>query len=197
MLESRSQPGWPKRERSFRGCQVPWAPGPATSRLWYGGWPGVDGPAPLGLELAIPRVDAHRVARDQVAFLGDGEDLAEPRDRLVDRLLRQRALADLELAVAPPRPANAPPEPDYAKPGVLEQIATQAGFEPESGFDTTWALEYSDEDTLRRAHSSPPPGSPSSSDLTRRRQSRTRSARASPATAPRTGAIDSTTHSTT
>jgi hypothetical protein len=40
------------------------------------------------------------VARDQVALLGDGEDLAEPRDGLVDRLRRQRALADLVLAVA-------------------------------------------------------------------------------------------------
>ena len=51
----------------------------------------------------------------------------------------------------PPRPANARPEPAYAKPGVLEAIASEAGLEPESAFDTTWALEYSDEDTLRRA----------------------------------------------
>jgi hypothetical protein len=51
----------------------------------------------------------------------------------------------------PARPADAPPEPDYAKPGVLEEIASLAGLEPESAFDTTWALEYPDEDTLRRA----------------------------------------------
>ena len=34
---------------------------------------------------------------------------------------------------------------------MLEELASLAGLEPESAFDTTWALEYSDEDTLRRA----------------------------------------------
>jgi hypothetical protein len=51
----------------------------------------------------------------------------------------------------PPRPADAPPEPDYSKRGVLEDLATQAGLAPEQAFDKTWALEYPDEDTLRRA----------------------------------------------
>ena len=51
----------------------------------------------------------------------------------------------------PPRPADAPPEPDYSQPGVLKDIATRAGLEPESAFDTTWPLEYPDEDTLGRA----------------------------------------------
>jgi hypothetical protein len=35
----------------------------------------------------------------------------------------------------PPRPADAPPEPDYSEPGVLEDIATRAGLVPESAFD--------------------------------------------------------------
>jgi hypothetical protein len=51
----------------------------------------------------------------------------------------------------PPRPADAPPEPDYSKPGVLEEIATQAGLEPERALDMTWSYEYPDEDALRRA----------------------------------------------
>ena len=51
----------------------------------------------------------------------------------------------------PPRPAGAPPESDYSEPGVLEGIATQAGLEPERAFDTTWAYEYADAETLRRA----------------------------------------------
>jgi hypothetical protein len=61
------------------------------------------------------------------------------------------AMKEIVRPFMPPRPADAPPEPDYAKPGVLEEIASQAGLEPESAFDTTWALEYPDEDTLRRA----------------------------------------------
>lgn len=51
----------------------------------------------------------------------------------------------------PPRPADAPPEPDYTKPGVLEDLAIQAGLERESAFDVSWAYQYPDEDTLRRA----------------------------------------------
>ena len=41
-----------------------------------------------------------RVARDEVAFLGNGEDLPEPGDRLVDRLGAEDVLADLVLAIA-------------------------------------------------------------------------------------------------
>src|SRR3954447_9252498 len=64
---------------------------------------------------------------------------------------------DLEVVKAiirpflPRRPADAPPEPDYAKPGVLEDIATTAGLEPESTFDSTWPYKYPDEDAVRRA----------------------------------------------
>ena len=61
------------------------------------------------------------------------------------------AMKEIVRPFMPPRPADAPPEPDYSKPGVLEDLATQAGLEPESAFDTTWAYEYPDEDTLRRA----------------------------------------------
>jgi SAM-dependent methyltransferase len=52
---------------------------------------------------------------------------------------------------APPRPADAPPEPDYSKPGVLEDIATDAGLIPEQSFDTSWAFTFPDQETLERA----------------------------------------------
>jgi SAM-dependent methyltransferase len=55
----------------------------------------------------------------------------------------------------PPRPADAPPEPDYAAPGVLEDLGTEAGLEPESTFDTTWAYEYEDDEALGRAMVAP------------------------------------------
>jgi SAM-dependent methyltransferase len=51
----------------------------------------------------------------------------------------------------PQRPPDAPAEPDYAEPGVLEELARRAGLTPESTFDATWALEYPDRETLGRA----------------------------------------------
>jgi hypothetical protein len=55
----------------------------------------------------------------------------------------------------PPRPADAPAEPDYSRPGVLEALATEAGLTPETAFDTRWAYEYPDEETLSRAMVAP------------------------------------------
>jgi hypothetical protein len=51
----------------------------------------------------------------------------------------------------PPRPADAPPEPAYGRPAVLEAMATEAGLTPEEAFETRWAYEYPDEETLSRA----------------------------------------------
>ena len=61
------------------------------------------------------------------------------------------AMKQIARPFMPPRPADAPPEPDYAKPGALEDIATDAGLDPERAFDTTWSYGYADEDTVRRA----------------------------------------------
>jgi hypothetical protein len=51
----------------------------------------------------------------------------------------------------PPRPPDAPPDPDLSQPGALEALAAQASLTPERTFETTWAYEYPDEDTLGRA----------------------------------------------
>jgi hypothetical protein len=51
----------------------------------------------------------------------------------------------------PPRPADAPPEPDLSAPGVLERVATAAGLTPTDTFDIGWAYEYADEEELGRA----------------------------------------------
>jgi SAM-dependent methyltransferase len=61
------------------------------------------------------------------------------------------AMKEIVRPFMPPRPANAPPEPELWKPGVLEQMAGRAGLVPESVFDTTWAYEPPDEATLRQA----------------------------------------------
>lgn len=33
---------------------------------------------------------------------------------------------------------------------MLEALASQAGLDPESAFDTTWSYEFPDEETVRR-----------------------------------------------
>jgi SAM-dependent methyltransferase len=96
-------------------------------------------------------------ANDIVAALCEAGRVARPGAPVVIQVWGPHERNDLEAMkeivrpFMPPRPADAPPEPDYSKRGVLEDLATQAGLEPEQAFDTTWALEYPDEDTLRRA----------------------------------------------
>ncbi len=51
----------------------------------------------------------------------------------------------------PPRPPDAPPDPDLSEPGALQALATRAGLTPESEFDASWAFEYPDAETLGRA----------------------------------------------
>jgi len=51
----------------------------------------------------------------------------------------------------PPRPADAPPEPDYSRPGVLEGIATQAGLTPHTAFEIAWSYRYPDAQAMCRA----------------------------------------------
>jgi SAM-dependent methyltransferase len=61
------------------------------------------------------------------------------------------AMKEVVRPFMPPRPADAPPEPDYSAPGALEGIAAAAGLDPERAFDTTWSYRYRDGDTLGRA----------------------------------------------
>jgi hypothetical protein len=61
------------------------------------------------------------------------------------------AMKEIARPFMPPRPADAPPEPDYSQRGVLEDLATQAGLTPQEAFDTSWAFEFPDEETMRRA----------------------------------------------
>jgi hypothetical protein len=61
------------------------------------------------------------------------------------------AMKEIARPFMPPRPVEAPPEPDYAEPGVLEDLAAQAGLTPGEAFATSWAFEFPDEETMRRA----------------------------------------------
>jgi SAM-dependent methyltransferase len=96
-------------------------------------------------------------ANDIVAALREAGRVAKPGAPVVIQVWGPHERNDLEAMKAivrpfmPPRPASAPPEPDYSRPGVLEDIATRAGLVPESAFDSTWSYEFPDEDTVRRA----------------------------------------------
>jgi hypothetical protein len=51
----------------------------------------------------------------------------------------------------PPRPPDAPPDPDLSTPGLLRELAERADLRPESEFETTWAFDFADAETLGRA----------------------------------------------
>jgi SAM-dependent methyltransferase len=96
-------------------------------------------------------------ANDIAAAVREAGRVARPGAPVVIQVWGPHSNNDLEAmkAVArpffPPRPAEAPPEPDYSAPGVLEEIATQAGLTPEQAFDTRWAFEFPDDETMTRA----------------------------------------------
>jgi SAM-dependent methyltransferase len=96
-------------------------------------------------------------ANDIVAAVREAGRVAKPGAGVVIQVWGSHERNDLEAMkqiirpFAPPRPADAPPEPDYSKPGTLEEIAVRAGLTPERAFDTSWAFTFPDEDTLARA----------------------------------------------
>ena len=96
-------------------------------------------------------------ANDIVAAVREAGRVAKPGAPVVIQVWGSHERNDLEAMKAiarpffPPRPADAPSEPDYSKPGVLEHIATQAALTPEQAFDASWAYEFPDDATLRRA----------------------------------------------
>jgi SAM-dependent methyltransferase len=96
-------------------------------------------------------------ANDIVAALREAGRVAKPGAPVVIQVWGAHERNDLEAMkeivrpFMPPRPTDAPPEPDYSKPGALENIATKAGLDPETAFDTTWSYEFPDDETVRRA----------------------------------------------
>ena len=96
-------------------------------------------------------------ANDIVNAVREAGRVAKPGAPIVIQVWGPHEHNDLEAMKAivrpfmPARPIDAPPEPDYSTPGVLEDIATQAGLTPEQSFDTTWSCQFPDEETLRRA----------------------------------------------
>ena len=96
-------------------------------------------------------------ADDMVAALREAGRVAKPRAPIVIQVWGAHERCDLEAMkqlarpFLPPRPPDAPPDPDLSQPGTLHVLATQAGLTPESEFDASWVLEYPDAETLGRA----------------------------------------------
>jgi SAM-dependent methyltransferase len=96
-------------------------------------------------------------ANDIVAALREAGRVAKPGALIVIQIWGPHGRNDLEamkqiiMPFMPPRPTEATPEPDYSKPGVLEDLARQAGLTPEAAFDASWAFVYRDANALGRA----------------------------------------------
>ena len=100
-------------------------------------------------------------AVDMVAALREAGRVARTGAPVVIQVWGRHDRCDLEAMKAvvrpffPPRPPDAPPEPDLSAPGVLEGIAAAAGLTPASTFDVSWAYEFAGADELGRAMVAP------------------------------------------
>ena len=96
-------------------------------------------------------------ANDMAAALREAGRVAKPGAPVVIQVWGAHEHCDLEAMkqiarpFLPPRPADAPPDPDLSERGALEALATRAGLTVETEFDSTWVLEYPDAQTLGRA----------------------------------------------
>jgi SAM-dependent methyltransferase len=96
-------------------------------------------------------------ANDMVAALREAGRVARPGAAVVIQTWGRHDRCDLEAMkqiarpFLPPRPPDAPPEPDLSFPGALEALVAAAGLAPDAAFDTAWAFEFPDAATLGRA----------------------------------------------
>ena len=96
-------------------------------------------------------------ANDMVAALREAGRVAKPGAPVVIHVWGSHERCDLDAMKAiarplfPPRPPDAPPDPDLSLPGALESLATEAGLAPEAAFETTFAYEFTDDEALARA----------------------------------------------
>ncbi len=96
-------------------------------------------------------------ANDMVAALREAGRVAKPGAPVVIQVwgphehCELEAMKEVARPFLPPRPPEAPPDPDLSQPGVLDALARQAGLVPYSEFDTTWAFQFPDAETLGRA----------------------------------------------
>jgi SAM-dependent methyltransferase len=96
-------------------------------------------------------------AADMNAALREAGRVAKPGAPVVIQVWGRPEACDLTAmkhVLAPYLPPP-PPAPALWEPGVLEELARDAGLTPTQAFDLTWAYEYPDERSLARAMLSP------------------------------------------
>ena len=95
-------------------------------------------------------------AADLVAALREAGRVAKPGAPVLIQVWGPPERCDLEAMkqiarrYAPAPTPDAAPAPKLSEPGVLEELASEAGLTPEDGFGTSYAFEYQDEETLGR-----------------------------------------------
>jgi len=99
-------------------------------------------------------------ATDMVAALREAARVAKPGAPVVIQTWGRPERCDLTavlraIGALRSSPPGGPPAPPLSHPGVLEQLAAQAGLTPNIAFDLSYALDYPDEDTLVRRLQSP------------------------------------------
>jgi SAM-dependent methyltransferase len=100
-------------------------------------------------------------AADMVGALREAGRVARPGAPVVIQVWGDPERCDLEAMKVvlrrfmPAPPPGTPPPAQLWKPGVLEALATEAGLTPKDAFDTTWAHEFPDGETLARAMMAP------------------------------------------
>jgi SAM-dependent methyltransferase len=100
-------------------------------------------------------------ANDMAAALREAGRVARPGAPVLIQVWGDHDRCELEALKAiirpylPPRPPDAPADPDFSQPGVLEGLAVAAGLTPESDFTVRWAYRFEDADVLGRAMMAP------------------------------------------
>jgi SAM-dependent methyltransferase len=105
---------------------------------------------------AVTGFTSYFFATDMVGALRESGRVARPGAPVFIQVWGPHERNDLEAMkqiarpFMPPRPPDAPEPPPLWRPGVLEQMATDAGLFPGEAFDFGFPYEYEDEETLGR-----------------------------------------------
>ena len=100
-------------------------------------------------------------AADMIGAFREAGRVAKPGAPVVIQVWGRPERCELEATkrvarrYAPPPPPDAPPPPSLSEPGVLEQLAREAGLAPGRTFDITYTMDFGDDETAARLLTSP------------------------------------------
>jgi len=106
---------------------------------------------------AVTGFNSFFFANDMVAALREAKRVAKPGAPVLIQVWGTHERCDLEAMKTivrpffPPRPPDAPVDPDLSEAGALQALAAEADLVPEREFETIWAYEFPDDEALARA----------------------------------------------